>query len=203
MPVTRLLLASLVMVATVVAGFAGGRLAVGLLSTAAGPAVPSPEPTPSARATPVPIPAVDVPGSDLDDLPRYGGSVRTFHRLDDLGQGRSLLRLEYLAEARLDEVRAHYVRAFRTHQWTIDDIDFTFDEWAFSISRDGREATVMLREQGGAIEVAIDLLTDEGRTGDPLTPTATPPARESPTPRPATPTPIRDDDDDDDDATDD
>jgi hypothetical protein len=133
------------------------------------------------------LPVADVPGEDLQSLPRYPGAVRTAYVVSIDEVMRSVASA-YLADATVDEVRAFYQGVILEHGWERADIDVEGGEWTYVLISGNAEAVINLRDVEGLVE--IDL-----RLGEPL---ATPPPPAVPVPIPApVPTPDSSDDDDD------
>lgn len=63
-------------------------------------------------------PATDVEGSDLSDVPRYPGSVRTSHSVLEQDTKRITV-IEYETQATIDEVQDYYQQTLPDHGWTI------------------------------------------------------------------------------------
>jgi hypothetical protein len=159
------------LLAVLVGGVAVGRVAGPPPQEARG----APGPLRLADTTPAPstvvaaqraeLPARDVPGADLDRLPRYARSVRVFF---DRAQGvhGTVTSAEYLARASRDQVRSFYRDVFNVQGWTVADMSFTYDQWRFLVVReDGSEASVELRQRAGLVE--IDLQLTRPATGRP------------------------------------
>jgi hypothetical protein len=188
----------------VVAAVLGGAVLAGPTA----PPMPSGTSTPASSPTAQPLPAADVPGMDLDRLPRYPGSVRTGYRVhvDDAFQ---LTALEYLADATVDEVRLYYQGVMDAQGWERADVQYAHDEWSYVLVDGRTEALIEIEPERGLVE--IDLQISEPRAASP-TPTTSPEPTTEPTARPtalpASPVPVRtptddDDGDDEDDETDD
>jgi hypothetical protein len=149
-------------------------------STAADPSTP----TPAAS-----LPTSDVPGNDVADLGRFPGAVRTAYTRERQGSTRVIV-LEYVAEAKVDDVRSFYRRAFRENGWDLVELDVTDGEWVFLVERPGRAAVVEIEDDGASTLIQIEVEV----------PLASP--TPVPTPTPAPPPPPDDDDDDADDGDD-
>jgi hypothetical protein len=191
--------------AVLVALVLGAGVALGGLAASLRGPEPASNPTPlPATASPVPsasLAARDVPGRDLDRLPRYPGSVRSAHEVIR-DAGFRVIATEYQADASVDDVRAFYQRAIVDHGWERADIGFEHGEWSYVLVDGSVEALVEIEEFGGLVE--IDLQVSEpiaSPTPVTATPAPTPPPAAPPPPPPAPPG--DDDDDDDDGGTDD
>lgn len=166
-----------------------------LIGAAGAPPVPSPTPTPAATMA-----AVDVPGADVPDLPRFADAVRVSYLSEAQGSS-SVTSIEYLASAELDEVRGFYRRAFREQAWELVELDFVAGEWVFLVSKGARVALVEIEPRGSFVAVEIEV-AEPAASPPPPTPAATPtlaPAPPAPAPPPPPPPPPPGDDDDDDD----
>ena len=146
------------------------------------------------------LPGADVPGEDLERLPRYPGSVRSEYeasRDDDIG----LTALEFLADATVDDVRTFYQGVIVEHGWQRADIAYSGGEWTYVLVDGDIEALVEIEETGGLVE--IDLVVSEPLPS--VTPTSrpTPAPTAQPTPAPTPPPPPAPPPDDDDDGGDD
>lgn len=145
----------------------------------------APTPTPAPTVTDVTpsggVPTTDVDGHDLEQLPRYPGSVRSEFSINQDDRWRTTV-IEYLVTASLDDVRSFYQGVIVDFGWQRADVAFSGGEWTYVLVAGRTEAVVEIEQLGSLIEV--DVLY-----GEPL----------------AAPTPSDggDDDDDDDDADDD
>jgi hypothetical protein len=188
-------------------------LGCGVLLGGAAASLGGPEPTPglapvAATTSPSPSPSLatsDVPGEDIDRLPRMPGSVRTAHEV--LGEsGFQLTANEYHVAATVDAVRAFYQGVIVDHGWERADINFAKGEWSYILIDQGTEALIEIEELGGLVE--IDLQVSEpipSRTSAPelAPPAPVPSAATTPVAPPPPPPPGGGDDDDGDDDDDD
>ena len=179
---------AMVVAVVLVCGVVLGGVTTSLLSEepAVSPsATPSPAVSPSASHA-----AVEVPGEDIDRLPRYPGSVRTHHEVarDDLYR---LTVTEYSAEAAIDAVRAFYQGVILEHRWERADISFDHGEWSYILVDGAAEALIEIEEFGGVVEIDLQMsepVVMPRATGTPA-PTPTPTQTPSPTPDEPDPTP--------------
>lgn len=166
----------------VLAAFAIGWTLSGLEGGAKvpAPAQPVASPAPVEEAAPPVVPEDDVPGRELDGLPRYPGSTRIEYR-HERRSGLERIRAKYATEAVPDEVRAFYREAFASEGWMVADLGFSPEEWYFFVVRDEREALVKIHAVQEPLVVEIELTSP-----DPDAPSAgsAPPP---PQPAPATP----------------
>ena len=158
------------------------------------------EATPSASATPTSpdtagLPRADVPGEDLERLPRYPGSVRSEFGVTADDRFR-LTAVEFLADASLDAVRNFYQGVIAEHGWQRADINFSGGEWTYILVDGATEALIELETTEGLVE--IDLHISEPIPASPPDPAPAP----TPAPPPAQPPPAPPGDDDDDDGDD-
>jgi hypothetical protein len=184
-------LAALVAVLAIAGGAAAGVLLVDRL--------PAPVPDASSAspaATDEPV-AADVRGSDLADLPRFPGSVRTDYVRQRQGSAQVTAIVYASADAELDDVRAFYRRIFRERAWELIELDFSSGEWIFLVERKGRVALVEIEDHGRRVIVEIELERPIAARTPPSTPTPRPQAP-APAPPPPPPAPPPGDDDDDD-----
>ena len=109
-------------------------------------------PTASARLT------SDVEGDEIAQLPRYPGSVRTASVREQQGS-MVVTSAEYVASAKLDDVRAFYRRIFRERDWDLVELDFATGEWIFLVERGARAALVEIESDG--LRTVIDIETEK------------------------------------------
>src|SRR5215217_1916145 len=88
------------------------------------------------------LPRADVPGEDFSDLPRYPGSVRIEYQQRVSKAGLVVIDADYVASARLDDVRKFYRGAFRSEGWTVAGFDVSEGEWDFFLTKGDREALI-------------------------------------------------------------
>jgi hypothetical protein len=141
------------------------------------------------------LPMADVPGEDLERLPRYPGSVRSEFGVT-MDERYRLTTVEFLADAPLDEVRSFYQGVIADQRWQRADIDFSGGEWTYILVDGAIEALIELEIAAGLVE--IDLHISEPIPAPSADPTPAP-TTAPPPPQPA-PAPPDDDDDDDDDG---
>jgi hypothetical protein len=180
-------LAALVAVLAIAGGAAAGVLLVDRLP---GPTPDASSSSPAPTDEPV---AADVRGSDLADLPRFPGSVRTDFRRERQGSTEVSAIVYSSADAELDDVRAFYRRIFRERAWELIELDFSNGEWIFLVERKGRVALVEIEDHRRRIIIEIELERPIAARAPSSTATPRPQA-----PAPAPPPPGDDDDDDDD-----
>ena len=183
-----------------------GGVVLGSVVTAVATPSPTPALSPSARVSPDSsgLPTADVPGDDLERLPRYPGSVRTEYEISVDGRFR-LVATEYLADASLDDVRAFYQGVIEDHGWQRADINYSGDEWTYVLVDGSTEALVEIEITRGFVEVDLQISTALASPIPEPTPSPTTAPTAPPPPPPAPPAPTDDDggDDDDDDTGDD
>jgi hypothetical protein len=140
------------------------------------------------------LPKADVPGEDFSDLPRYPGSVRTKYERHVSKVGLVLVDTEYVASARLSDVREFYRGVFRSEGWTVASLDVSEGEWDFLVTKGAREAVIEIEIREGLVETEIEM--SEPQKEKPIQRDSASPQRpEQPTPAPST-TPPSDGDDD-------
>jgi hypothetical protein len=140
------------------------------------------------------LPKADVPGEDFSDLPRYPGSVRTKYERHVSKVGLVLVDTEYVASARLRDVREFYRGVFRSEGWTVASLDVSEGEWDFLVTKGAREAVIEIEIREGLVETEIEV--SEPQKEKPIQRDSASPQRpEQPTPAPST-TPPSDGDDD-------
>ena len=181
-----------------------GGVVLGSVVTAVATPSPTPALSPSARVSPDSsgLPTADVPGDDLERLPRYPGSVRTEYEISVDDRFR-LVATEYLADAGLDDVRAFYQGVIEDHGWQRADINYSGDEWTYVLVDGSTEALVEIEITRGFVEVDLQISTAIASPRPEPTPSPTTAPTAPPPPPPAPPAPTDDDgaDDDDDDDT--
>jgi hypothetical protein len=93
------------------------------------------------------------------------------------------MRVEYVAEAPLDVVRAHYRDALRRYAWFVGDVEVTDDGWRFDAHRGGREVTLAITPRGPGAHVSVsvsDILTSPAPASAPREPQRTRTADQAP-----------------------
>ncbi|HEX2193759.1 MAG TPA: hypothetical protein VHK63_02220 [Candidatus Limnocylindria bacterium] len=188
--------------AVLVGGFSAGRLLGQLVAEPAR----RPAPSPTASALSPDLPRTDAPGSDIRELPRYPGSVRTSYRQTARGDAR-ITSAAYAVSAGRRAVRSFYVRVFERHGWEVVDLGFAGSTWTFVVEQPPRQATLEIRSRAGVVLVSIAVTRDErGRRTEPK-PGSRHEAARPPMPVPPQPDDAGEGDDggdaDDDDASDD
>jgi hypothetical protein len=103
------------------------------------------------------LPKADVPGEDFSDLPRYPGSVRTKYERRVSTAGLILVDTEYVASARLADVREFYRGIFRTEGWTEAGLDVSEGEWDFLATKGDREAVIEIEMRRGLVETEVEV----------------------------------------------
>jgi hypothetical protein len=140
------------------------------------------------------LPEADVPGEDFSDLPRYPGSVRTKYERRVSTAGLVLVDTEYVASARLAEVREFYRGVFRTEGWTEAGLDVSEGEWDFLVTKGAREAVIEIEIREGLVETEIEVSEPQKET-EVQRESASPQTPKQAAPTPST-TPSSDGDDD-------
>jgi len=183
MSISRLAVTTLV-VGALTAGFALGRVVTAMQGAAGALATPAALPSNAPeRSPPRTLPVVDVDGSDFDELPRYPGAVRTGYDVRD-DSAASETRVEYLALASVEGVRAFYREAFADYGWNVVDLDLAYDELTFLIARSERHGAVDIESRGGGVvEIDLEIATPWPAASPSVGPTASPPPTAAPTPR--------------------
>jgi hypothetical protein len=110
------------------------------------------------------LPKADVPGEDFSDLPRYPGSVRTKYERRVSTAGLILVDTEYVASARLADVREFYRGVFRTEGWTEASLDVSEGEWDFLATKAEREAVIEIEIRRGLVETEIEVSEPQKET---------------------------------------
>ena len=139
--------------------------------------------------------AREVPGEDIDRLPRYPGSVRSMHEVAR-DPGFRVIATEYRVEATVDDVRAFYQRVIVDHGWERADVTFDHGEWSYILVHGSIEALVEIEEFDGLVEIDLQI-------SEPIEAPATPDPTPAPTTAPIAPPPPPGGDDDDDGGGDD
>jgi hypothetical protein len=103
------------------------------------------------------LPKADVPGEDFSDLPRYPGSVRTKYERRVSKAGIILFDTEYVASAKLADVREFYRGVFQSEGWTVAGLDVTEGEWDFLVTKGVREALIEIEIRRGLVETEIEV----------------------------------------------
>jgi len=103
------------------------------------------------------LPEADVPGEDFSNLPRYPGSVRIKYERRVSKAGLILVDTEYVASARLADVREFYRGVFRSEGWTIAGLDVSEGEWDFLVTKGDREAVIEIEIREGLVETEIEV----------------------------------------------
>lgn len=101
------------------------------------------------------LPDEDVEGADIEDLPRYPGSVRIEYIRQDQGE-LIWTEAEFLTAASLDEVREFYRDTFREQDWSVNDIEFRQQSWIFFVVKGEREVFVELSTRGDIVEIDLE-----------------------------------------------
>jgi hypothetical protein len=140
------------------------------------------------------LPKADMPGEDFSDLPRYPGSVRTKYERHVSNAGLVLVDTEYVASARLGNVREFYRGVFRSGGWTVASLDVTEGEWDFLVTKGDREAVIEIEIRKGLVETEIEV-SEPPKEKAIQRDSASPQRPDQPTPAPST-TPPSDGDDD-------
>jgi hypothetical protein len=140
------------------------------------------------------LPKADVPGEDFSDLPRYPGSVRVKYERRVSKAGLILFDTEYVASARLGDVRQFYRGVFRSESWTVASLDVSEGEWDFLVTKGNREAVIEIEIRSELVETEIEVSGPQKET-EVQKDSASPQRPEQPTLAPST-TPPSDGDDD-------
>lgn len=140
--------------ASLVAGAAIGAALSGLTAAS----TPTPAPTVTDVTPSGAVPTADVDGHDLEQLPRYPGSVRSEFSISQDDRWRTTA-IEYLATASLDDVRSFYQGVIVDFGWQRADVSFSGGEWTYVLVAGRNEAVVEIEQLGSLIEV--DLLYGE------------------------------------------
>jgi hypothetical protein len=114
---------------------------------------------PSNTKPATPLPAEDVPGKDIQDLPRYSGSVRVEYERNE--QDRLvIIMVRYLSHARLDVIRGFYRGVFRSKNWSVVNAEYSEGEWTFLVVHAEREATIEIESHGRGV-TRMDIVLSE------------------------------------------
>jgi hypothetical protein len=140
------------------------------------------------------LPKADAPGEDFSDLRRYPGSVRVKYQRRVSKVGLVLIDTEYVASARLGDVRQFYRGVFRSEGWTVASLDVSKGEWDFLVTKGDREAVIEIEIRKGLVETEIEVSEPQKEKAIQRD-SASPQRPEQPTPAPST-TPPSDGDDD-------
>jgi hypothetical protein len=173
---------SVTLAALVIAAAAALGALVVDLGTNRSPDVEAPTPTPAPS-----MPTVDVAGEDPPRLARYPGAVRIAYVRERQG-ATTVTGIEYIADADIDQVRAHYRRIFREEGWELVEVAFERGDWVFLVERGRRVALVEIESRDPLVGIEVEL-------EQPVAPVATTSPTPTPTPRPPPPPPPPDDDD--------
>lgn len=103
------------------------------------------------------LPKADVPGEDFSDLPRYPSSVRIKYERRVSKVGLVLVDTEYVASAKLADVREFYRGVFRTEGWHEAGLDVSEGEWDFLVTKGDREAVIEIEIRRGLVETEIEV----------------------------------------------
>jgi hypothetical protein len=102
------------------------------------------------------MPSADVPGEDIEGLPRFPGSIRLEFAEERQGQW-LVTEAEYLVEADPDEVRGFFRDAFRTNGWEVRSTEFTLGEWVYEVTSGQVSAVVEIEPREPLIEIEIEI----------------------------------------------
>jgi hypothetical protein len=113
---------------------------------------------PEANRDPAPIvmPSADVPGEDIEGLPRFPGSIRLEYTEERQGQW-LVTEVEYVVDADPDEVRGFFRDTFRTNGWEVRSTEFTLGEWVYQVSSGEASAVVEIEPREPLIEIEIEI----------------------------------------------
>jgi hypothetical protein len=106
--------------------------------------------------TPPLFPTFDVPGADIEDLPRHPDSRRvTYGRrvVDNL----LVTEVQYLVPALPEAVREFYRSVFHQGGWAVADLGYFEGKWTFLVMNEEREAVIGIESPRSLIEVEIML----------------------------------------------
>jgi hypothetical protein len=134
------------------------------------------------------LPKADVPGEDFSDLPRYPGSVRTKYERRVSKAGIILFDTEYVASAKLADVREFYRGVFQSEGWTVAGLDVTEGEWDFLVTKGVREALIEIEIREGLVETEIEV-SEPQKEREPRKDSASPQRPKQAAPAPSTPPP--------------
>ncbi len=136
-------------------GFAGGTLWAGY-QTSAGQETVSQEPAPAAPLGLAASPTTEVPGTDVEGLPRYPGSSRVEYRQVLDGELMET-EVEYVVADELQVVHDFYRNVFEEEGWTVADLGVYQGEWTFFVIQGRREALMEIESRGALIEIEIEI----------------------------------------------
>jgi hypothetical protein len=113
------------------------------------------------------LPKADVPGENFSDLPRYPDSVRIEYQRRVSKAGLVVIDADYVASARLDDVRQFYRGVFRSEGWTVAGFDVSEGEWDFFLTKGDREALIDIESRGARgklVETEIEVSEPQKET---------------------------------------
>lgn len=113
-------------------------------------------PRPSTGPPRADMPRADVPGEDFPDLTRYPGSRRVEYERR-ASAGLVLVDTEYVAPAKLDDVRGFYRDVFRSEGWAVAGLDASEGEWDFFVTKGEREAVIEIESRGELVEIETEV----------------------------------------------
>jgi hypothetical protein len=102
------------------------------------------------------MPAADVPGDDIDGLPRYPGSLRIEFTEERQGPW-TVTEAEYLAEADPEEVREYFRDAFRANGWEVLSSDYSLGEWVYELASGDVTGIVEIEPRSPFIEIELEI----------------------------------------------
>ena len=144
------------------AAIVGVLYMIGALS---GPIVGEWTETPSDSAT---MPKHDVAGSDLSDFPRFPGSVRVEFK-ETVEDSAQVTEAEYLADATIAEVRAHFEGAIEAGGWPVRWDGYRLGEWVYEVGwPPGTTVVIEIEavERLVGVEIEVSQPVDEFRSDD-------------------------------------
>lgn len=142
-------------------------------------------------STPSPTwPTSDVPGHDLQTLPRFPNAVRTRY-VETLRNDLTLTQVEYLADTQLQRLHDYYRAVFTKFGWVVADLEFSDERRYFFVVNGDREASIQLRADDDA-RATVEISYSESAPGTvtltPLQPSPSPTATPGETPTVPAPT---------------
>lgn len=140
-------------------------------------AVPYTEPTPT--ATMPSLPSADVPGNDLDHLPRYPESVRVAYSTTSTTEA-SRVQVTYVTLDPLEPANEHVRNIVSTFGWSVASEEFLEHQQSFLLTRDGEEAHIRLNREDGVTTMGIDYTRREPQPAEPVVDPEPEPVEDSP-----------------------
>lgn len=107
------------------------------------------------------MPVHDVPGDDIDSLPRPPTAVRV-EFAEDVEAGQSVTEVEYIADLPVDSARNYYRSMFGRRGWAVESVTYRFGEWVYVVRSGTAEAVVEIEPSVDLVEVEVELRAPRG-----------------------------------------